>query len=278
MKHEYPWKGKQAGITGLFLIILLLVVLPVFAGNVYAADEKVKEETLSIKELKDDSPKEGKSPGSEESKESVPASPTSENVKAKTPSAKKENVAPVGNVATPTSSPSPEVDKTKAVPATTDESKVRGDKEGAPDSTAASPSVPLKDDYLFGKEDSGYTGVKLNFPLYIGSILIVSLITILSIKFLGKYMGIPQVGGSQKTMIKILEKQTFGPNKQFCIVEVPGKTVLIGVTENEMKVLCELDLQNVKNFGENEDKPETAASSSTNYIVDVLLRRWQGGK
>ena len=273
MKYEYSRKGTLIRITGWFLIVLLLSVLPVFAGSENAMDEKVKEETLSIKELKGDSPEK---PGILEPKESLPASSTP-SVKTETPSAKKEKTVPAGKVST-VSSPEQEDKTTDTVPATINESGTKGKKEATLGETPASPSDPLKDDYLFGKEDSGYTGVKLNFPLYIGSILIVSLITILSIKFLGKYMGIPQVGGSKKAMIKILEKQMLGPNKQFCIVEVPGKTVLVGVTENEMKVLCEIDLQNIKNFEESEEKTGTAAGSSTNYIVDVLLRKWQGGK
>lgn len=272
MKYEYPWKGTAVRITGWFLIILLLAVLPVFAGNEKAADVKVKEETLSIKELKDDSPQKGKSP---EPKETIPPSP--DPAKAEASPVKKESTSPSAKIS-PTPSPEQGKGKIDGIPATTNKSDDSGKGGETPFNSPGSTPTPAKDELLFGKEDTGYTGVKLNFPLYIGSIMIVSLITIVSIKFLGKYMGIPQVGGSKKAMIKILEKQMLGPNKQFCIVEVPGKTVLIGVTETEMKVLCEIDLQSVKSFGENEDKPEAAGSSSTNYIVDVLLRRWQGGK
>ncbi len=274
MKYEFFWKGMLNRITGWLLLILLLSVLPIFAGTENTIKKKVKEETLSIKALKEDTPEKVKSA---ESKESAPADSTPDPAKAKASPVKEKTASPVDNKSL-TSSPEPESGEAEKVPATTDDSGNKGNSEGTPESAPASPLAPMKDDYLFGKEDTGYTGVKLNFPLYIGSILIVSLITIVSIKFLGKYMGIPQVGGSQKSMIKILEKQTLGPNKQFCIVEVPGKTVLIGVTENEMKVLCELDFKDVKSFGEIEDKPATAGSSSTNYIVDVLLRKWQGGK
>jgi len=272
LKCEYPWKGTSVRITGWFLIILLLAVLPVFAGNEKAADLKVKEETISIKELKEDSTEKGKSP---EPKETIPPSP--DPAKAETTPVKDNSSTPSAKIS-PTPSPEQRKGRTDGIPATTDNSDNSGKGEETPFNNTGSTPTPAKDELLFGREDTGYTGVKLNFPLYIGSILIVSLITIASIKFLGKYMGIPQVGGSKKTMIKILEKQMLGPNKQFCIVEVPGKTVLIGVTETEMKVLCEIDLQSIKSFGESENKPETAGSSSTNYIVDVLLRKWQGGK
>lgn len=129
------------------------------------------------------------------------------------------------------------------------------------------------------QKDIGYPEPKssINIPLTILWLLVVCLLAYVLLKVFGKYLGgtVPGAGGNR--MINILEKQMLGPNKQICIMEVPGKIVLVGITENEMNVLCELDSESVKEFRENSDKGDSSKSPSLNYLSDVLLRRWQGG-
>lgn len=119
------------------------------------------------------------------------------------------------------------------------------------------------------------------------SLIAICVVVYLFLRFFGKYIGGAGAFGNKKAMIKILEKQTIGPNKQFCIIEVPGKTVLVGITENEMNVLCELNTEIVEEFCEktnekttNEDKSESQESkpSAVSYLTDVFLRRFQSGK
>jgi len=114
------------------------------------------------------------------------------------------------------------------------------------------------------------------------SLIAICIVVYLFLRFFGKYISGGVAFGKNKTMIKILEKQTVGPNRQFCVVEVPGKTVLVGMTENEMNVLCEIDNKAVEEFYEDtdEDKREVGESkpSTVNYLTDVFLRRFQGGK
>lgn len=122
---------------------------------------------------------------------------------------------------------------------------------------------------------------KLNIPLTIGSVIVVSLFAYAAIKLYTAYTG---MGGSSRLgrgrLMSVREKQMLGPNKQLCIVELPGKIVLLGVTDTEMKVLAELNPEdlpqpeaNVK-AGQDPSKP-----SPTSYLWDVVMRRWQqGGK
>ena len=281
LKSFDPLNRCLVKFTGLLIILLIAVTLPAFASN-------VKEEPVSLKELKGDSTiKESTTP--------IPASPTP---KENSPAKNEKSDDSVKNSVVPSKSENKAInekhkdagktEKTKpeASPAPQDEKNEKSlTPEGTPEPEISPGEEPVSlpgttgdDDFFSKKEKNDSAGLKVNFPLYIGSILMVSLITFVSIKFLGKYMGIPQVGGSNKNMIKIIEKQMIGPNKQFCIVEVPGKTVLIGITESEMKVLCELDSESVREYRDNDKKVNVSEGSSTNYMVDVLLRKWQGGK
>ncbi|MCD4782492.1 MAG: flagellar biosynthetic protein FliO [Candidatus Eremiobacteraeota bacterium] len=114
------------------------------------------------------------------------------------------------------------------------------------------------------------------------SLIAICVVVYFFLRFFGKFMGGGSAFGNKKAMIKILEKQTLGTNKQVCIIEVPGKTVLVGITENEMNVLCELDTETVEEFNEKtgEEKREAQESkpSAVNYLTDVFLRRFQSGK
>lgn len=79
----------------------------------------------------------------------------------------------------------------------------------------------------------------------IGSLLIALLGFILIIylayfatKKMGKRMSIRGVGNKN---IKILESVAIGQNKSIAIIEAAGKVLLIGITQNEITLICELD-------------------------------------
>ena len=79
----------------------------------------------------------------------------------------------------------------------------------------------------------------------IGNLFIVLLLFIFIIylayfatKKMGKRLSIKGVANKN---IKILESVSIGQNKSIVIIESAGKVLLIGVTQNEITLICELD-------------------------------------
>jgi flagellar biogenesis protein FliO len=140
---------------------------------------------------------------------------------------------------------------------------------------------------LFGvlKDETPVTGnidpptkSPVNIPLTIMSMLAVCFLAYFLLKVFGKYLGQLPGAGTKKKMINIVDKTLVAPNKQICIVEVPGKTILIGITDNEINMLCELDDNAVTEFIEPAEVKEVAPSSAMSYLTDVFTKKWQGGK
>ncbi|MFP4498642.1 MAG: flagellar biosynthetic protein FliO [Vulcanimicrobiota bacterium] len=119
---------------------------------------------------------------------------------------------------------------------------------------------------------------KINVGLTIFYLVMVSLIAYGALKLYSMYVGSDQnVGGFGKKMLKIRERQMIAPNKQICLVEIPGKIVLIGVSENDMKILTEIDPEQIKDMSLPTDSgpaPESPAS----YFTNILLGKRQQEK
>lgn len=90
-------------------------------------------------------------------------------------------------------------------------------------------------------------------------------------KIMGKRMTVNSRGNKN---IKILESVSLGQNKALMIVEVTGKTLLIGITSNEITLLSELDGENFK-IEENEKNAETMDFSKA---LKKVLENNFGGK
>ena len=123
---------------------------------------------------------------------------------------------------------------------------------------------------------------KVNLPLTIGSLVVVIIVAYGALKVYSLYTGVDAAGRGlpRGKLMNIREKQMLGPNKQLCIVELPGKIVLLGITDTEMRVLTEIDPEKIPQGGLAQETGESAGTpSASSYLMDVLLRRdRQGGK
>jgi flagellar biogenesis protein FliO len=121
---------------------------------------------------------------------------------------------------------------------------------------------------------------RFNLGLTLLSLLIVSLLAYWGVKVYFTYVGGDNKGGlSGRKLMRVRERQVIGPNKQICLVELPGKTVLLGITENEMTVLTELDADKIAALEQDAPAASDAGPSPSSYLMDVIMRRWpQGGK
>ncbi len=121
---------------------------------------------------------------------------------------------------------------------------------------------------------------KINLPLTIGSLLVVLLVAYGALKIYSLYTGVDTAGicRPRGKLLNIREKQMIGPNKQLCIVEMPGKIVLLGITDSEMRVLTEIEPDRIPRL---EDQPEMEECpdkvSPSSYFMDVFLRRNRQG-
>jgi flagellar biogenesis protein FliO len=120
----------------------------------------------------------------------------------------------------------------------------------------------------------------INLGLIAVSLIVVCVIAYFGLKFYSMYTTGEQQSPifSRKKLIVVRERQVLAPNKMLCVVELPDKTVLLGVTETEIKILTDIPQDKIDEFEnqatvENSDRP-TAAS----YLSDIFLRKWQGDK
>lgn len=88
----------------------------------------------------------------------------------------------------------------------------------------------------------------------LGNVLIALLAFVLIIylayfatKKMGKRLSIKGVGTKN---IKVIESVSIGQNKAIVIVEVGGKTLLLGVTQNEITLISELDNNKIEKSNE----------------------------
>lgn len=112
----------------------------------------------------------------------------------------------------------------------------------------------------------------------IGSVLgvligfaIILYLAYMATKIMGKRM---TINGKGNKNIKILESVSLGQNKALMIIEVTGKTLLIGITSNEITLVSELDSKNLK-IEDNEKNAETMEFSKA---FKKVLENNFGGK
>lgn len=128
------------------------------------------------------------------------------------------------------------------------------------------------------KPDPNRGRPKINFPLMFGSLIVVCILAFFGLKF---YFSLPGAGGgatrTKGKLMNIREKQMVAPGKQICIVELPGKIVLLGITDSEMRVLTEIDPEKIPSQ-EEEESGGPVENSASSYLLDVFHRWTPQGK
>lgn len=71
--------------------------------------------------------------------------------------------------------------------------------------------------------------------------------------------GLGGFGRRTRKLIHVLDRQVLGPQKALLLVEVPGKVVLIGLTDQQIRTLAELSPDDLL---EGEEAEEATASTS----------------
>lgn len=271
------WKKR------LTVILLLITTIYFFGGFVYAGEKRMSLDELVKKSISSKpSPEVNENSQTDESSSWFHRFP----IKAELESEREETVKP--HNAEAIESGEGQAEK-KALEGTERTEGIEGTEEGEKtEGFLTVPDTGLKESLREGgewpsrQEDVGYTPASpINIPLTIWSLLLVSLLAYIVLKVYGKHIsgGMGLKFGTKKRLINILDKHSITPNKQICIVEVPGKIILVGITENEIKLLCELEHDLVH---EKQDVKESAqqepASESSGYLADVLAKKWQEGK
>ena len=112
----------------------------------------------------------------------------------------------------------------------------------------------------------------------IGSVLMALVVFVLILylayyatKKLGKRLTIKGVGNKN---IKILDSIPIGQNKSVMIIETAGKTLLVGITQNEISLITELDRDKL----DIPDKDDSAQPMEFSTAFKKVLEEKFGGK
>jgi flagellar biosynthetic protein FliO len=106
--------------------------------------------------------------------------------------------------------------------------------QNAPADSTASRSI----DGLVGQGAATMSILKM-----LAALAVVIALIYLAIYLLKKFMGRGRVGGGKARVLEILETAYIDPKKSLSLVRVADKSVLIGVTDNQISMLTELDAQ-----------------------------------
>lgn len=91
-------------------------------------------------------------------------------------------------------------------------------------------------------------------------------------RFLGKhYGGGPGLGSGG--YIKIIDKAALGQDRMLCIVQVAGKTLLLGVTAHSVQRLCRLEEKDLVSLS-----ADPAPSPFSDILKGMLGKRPESGK
>lgn len=105
------------------------------------------------------------------------------------------------------------------------------------------------------------------FIAIVGFILIIYL-AYFATKKMGRRLSIRGVGSKN---IKILENISIGQNKSIAIIETAGKVLLIGITQNDITLICELD-ENM--IDRNEDEKSSSGMEFSKAFKSALEQKF----
>ena len=88
---------------------------------------------------------------------------------------------------------------------------------------------------------------------------------------------------NSNSMVRVVDKVTVDTRKSLCVIEVAGKWMLIGITENGIEQICELDAESAKIAEEEiakarEQQTVNALGNSFADKISQLMKKNQGGK
>lgn len=103
----------------------------------------------------------------------------------------------------------------------------------------------------------------------VGVALTVVIMLLYAFVYLLKKSGISQ-GGASNSKIKVLETKMVAPKKYIAIVDVAGKIITIGITEQNISLLTELGEESVRDL---QNSSALEVSSKINKSFGAILHR-----
>lgn len=126
------------------------------------------------------------------------------------------------------------------------------------------------------KPDPERGNVKINWLVIIGSLVLVSLVAYGGIWVYFNFFGGNQPSlGLNRKLLRVRDRQVLGPNKQICLVDIPGKTVLLGISETDIKILTEIDPEALSKIEENLDNAQSPRPAATSYLSGILTGKYK---
>lgn len=110
-------------------------------------------------------------------------------------------------------------------------------------------------------------------PITIISLILVGALAYLVLKFMGSKNLLPKMQGRA---VKVIERQYLSPKQYLCIVKVLDEYLLVGVADNSINTLKELDKESVENFLN--DKPQANQVEVKDYWAKFFAARIPFGK
>ena len=114
---------------------------------------------------------------------------------------------------------------------------------------------------------ASYGDLLVTSLLVLGAVCIAAFI---AVRFFGRYLSAGRVKGSH--LLDVVARVPLEPRRSLYVVEVAGKTLLVGTSEMGLSVLSELDGAVVR--AELERRPRGGGMSA---LVDAVLQRRRGG-
>jgi len=72
-------------------------------------------------------------------------------------------------------------------------------------------------------------------------LILVLVLAYFTTRWVGKHYGGGGIAGGASGSIRVVDKLMLGPDRMLCIVQTAGKTLLLGITQQRIEMLCELD-------------------------------------
>ncbi len=125
---------------------------------------------------------------------------------------------------------------------------------------------------ILGALGNNVLGTVGNLLLALLGFILIIYLAYFATKKMGKRLSIKGVGNKN---IKILESVSIGQNKAVMIVEVAGKTLFVGVTQNEITLISELDGSKLE---KEEDKSNATGGMEFSKAFKTVLEQKFGKK